>query len=344
MERPENTRIKREVVLIGNTAFEHHIQRCIPNQNLNVLTVWAMGDSIELCYQRTVPQKGVSMAAVHRFNEEAGWLEASGKEICKKESERTSLSRTRRVIRELALSNDWEYFVTITLSSQMWNRFSPEGLQRTFSERAKAWRKLTVNGEHPYQEYGYLMIPEYHATERTIHLHGLVQHFPKELLLEYKLPSATPLPWYIIHELQSGRQVFSCVEWNQCCGWNTLLPIRNLGKAGNYISKYIGKELEDSPAGAGKRYWCSRGLKRAQVCGRFWIPKGEENVDSCLAFLRMLATVTEQGTVLYTEHTLPGENAPVIVTAKAIVNQKDKSVSSVLSLLDTKYQRFEPAV
>lgn len=349
MEKPNNTRIKEESFLVEKESglVSKSVQRCIPNLDIGILSVREVGGSIDVTFHRSIPQQGVSMRSVHQFNEESGWLALSGKDdpdTRKAASERASISRTKRNVRELALCNPWQFFVTITLSPKIWNRYDPEGLQTLLNERAKAWRNRKVNGKQSYRGFGYLFVPEAHR-DGAIHIHGLIKDAPVELFIPYALPSPTPLPQYIVNKIQAGESIFHCTEWDKRYGWNTAEPVRDIGRAGNYIAKYISKSVseENSLVGNGKRYWNSRNLRRGQERSRFWVPKGENNVADCLKLLQSIATVSEKGRPLYQEYVSPTDeenHPPVVMTAKAIVNQCDASVSDILALLNGLYQRY----
>ena len=59
----------------------------------------------------------------------------------KKECERVSLSRSKRVIKELALSNPFTHFATITVSSQNADRFSLTECQTLLRKKFKSLKR-----------------------------------------------------------------------------------------------------------------------------------------------------------------------------------------------------------
>lgn len=85
----------------------------------------------------------------------------------KEEVERVSLSRTRRNIRELAFSNNFEYFATLTINSSSCDRFSLTECQERLRNRLKALKRKN-------KDFGYIFITEKHKNG-AYHFHGLIK-------------------------------------------------------------------------------------------------------------------------------------------------------------------------
>lgn len=83
------------------------------------------------------------------------------------EIERISLSRTRRNIRELALSNEFEYFATLTINSEYCDRFHLTECQELLRKKLKKLKRKN-------KEFAYLFITEEHKNG-AFHFHGLVK-------------------------------------------------------------------------------------------------------------------------------------------------------------------------
>lgn len=90
---------------------------------------------------------------------EKGWeTEKEYSLIPQTESEeltRISLSRTKRRIRELSLSNDFEYFATLTINSKNCDRYSLSACQEMLKKHIKAYKRK-------YGEFAYIFITEKH--------------------------------------------------------------------------------------------------------------------------------------------------------------------------------------
>lgn len=81
----------------------------------------------------------------------------------REEIDRVSLSRTRRNIRELALSNDFEYFATLTINSEYCDRFHLTECQELLRLKLKKLKR-----KNP--DFGYLFITEKHKN-KAFHFH-----------------------------------------------------------------------------------------------------------------------------------------------------------------------------
>lgn len=86
-----------------------------------------------------------------------------------------NLSRSRNKVFEYAYCNDWEYFVTMTLDKEKFDRYD-----------LKAWKKSLTQWIRDYRKkYGckiqYLLIPERHK-DGAWHIHGLLSGLPADRL------------------------------------------------------------------------------------------------------------------------------------------------------------------
>lgn len=82
------------------------------------------------------------------------------------EVKRCSLSRTRRNIRELALCNNFEYFCTFTVNSEMADRYSLDEVQSKI-------RKVLHKIKRKNKDFAYLIITERHK-DGAFHFHRFV--------------------------------------------------------------------------------------------------------------------------------------------------------------------------
>lgn len=87
--------------------------------------------------------------------------------VDKFESDRVSLSRTKRNIRELALCNNFEYFATITVNSVNADRFSLDACQELLRKKFKKLKRKN-------NKFAYLFITEKHQNG-AFHFHGLIK-------------------------------------------------------------------------------------------------------------------------------------------------------------------------
>lgn len=152
-----------------------------------------------------------------------------------------SLSRTRRVMREILMSNKWVYFVTLTFNQEEQDRLDDKAVMRQF----KRFRDLV---RKKYSNMYYMAVPERHK-KGGIHFHLLIGGVTAE---ELKLVDSG-------HKDKKGRVIYNCNVWKY--GFSTVTEVEDTEKASSYILKYIGKELGISEV-CKKRYWASRNCVR----------------------------------------------------------------------------------
>lgn len=148
------------------------------------------------------------------------------------EIERISISRTRRNIREIALSNGFEYFATLTINSQYCDRFHLTECQTLLRKKLYKLKRKNPN-------FAYLFITEKHKNG-AFHFHGLVKGITD---------------FYYNQNGYLSHSLFDEI------GFNSFSQIRDYNKTCNYILKYITKDCVKNEQGT--VYISSRGLKKA---------------------------------------------------------------------------------
>lgn len=146
---------------------------------------------------------------------------------------RCALSRSKRLIREISLSNDFTYFFTATVNSAFADRFSLTEVQNKIRKICKAIKRKNKG-------FKYIFITERHLNG-AFHFHGL----------------CTDLDLY-----DNEYNYLSSKDFDTL-GFNSFSPILSKQKVSNYITKYISKDCVRNEAGS--VYFCSRGLKHASV-------------------------------------------------------------------------------
>lgn len=119
------------------------IMRCVPKMETNVIMVYGMGNTTKVIYRPTCIAPGVDTHYVHNYNVASGWAlpDERTQDERQAESIRTSVSRSIRAVRELAACNPWQFFVTITLSPQLWKIATPQTVCKILS---KLWPSVGV--------------------------------------------------------------------------------------------------------------------------------------------------------------------------------------------------------
>ncbi|MBS6563605.1 MAG: hypothetical protein KH328_09685 [Staphylococcus sp.] len=152
------------------------------------------------------------------------------------EIDRISLSRTKRNIREICLSNDFEYFVTFTVNSKNADRFSLDECQSLIRKRLKSYQyKIS-------RDLKYILITERHKNG-AFHFHGMMKGLRRS-------------DFYINKNGFLSNKMFDKVGFNSFCKIDG-----NYVRCCNYIIKYITTDCVKNSRN--QIYFCSRGLKKA---------------------------------------------------------------------------------
>lgn len=151
------------------------------------------------------------------------------------EVKRCSLSRSKRNIRELALCNNFTHFATLTVNSELADRYSLDEVQNKLK---KILKKIKRN----YKSFIYLFITEKHK-DGAFHFHGLVGGLDEDVFLTNEF----------------GYLEFPIFSEN--LGYNSFSVIRDYTKTCNYITKYITKDCIKNSHN--QIYISSKGLLKA---------------------------------------------------------------------------------
>lgn len=173
---------------------------------------------------------------IYRLGKKRGTIDCyPGFLVSEEEKNRVSLSRTKRRIKEICLCNDFEYFVTMTVSSKIkeYNRFD---LEDCVDNCKKFMHKL----KRKSSEFRFIFIIEEHK-EGGYHFHGMMKN----------------LPAYDIYKNKNGYLSSHILDG---LGFNSFDKIYDYNKCCNYITKYITKKCLKTENN--QIYFCSRGLNK----------------------------------------------------------------------------------
>lgn len=151
-----------------------------------------------------------------------------------------ALHRTKTNIIDIAKSNDWEWFITITFDKQKVDRYNYDLI-------ASKMKKLLNNLKQrkaPYLKY--LLVPELHK-DGAIHFHGLLSQIGD--INAFKTNKKD----------KQGKDIYNFKDFN--LGFTTATKVKDTKAVSNYISKYISLELVIIRKNKHK-YWCSKNLER----------------------------------------------------------------------------------
>lgn len=199
---------------------------------------------------------------VYRYGNEFKviWLKYTGeardgfsdKEHSNEEKLANNICRAKSRITEIALCNDWEWFVTLTIDGEKQNREDLDQYVKDFG----VWVSHFNRKYHCHLKY--ILIPEQHKDGKSWHMHGLLHDVPDAALVRNE-HGYMDIPYY--------RERF---------GYVSLSPVKNKSRCARYITKYVTKDIGKSSArlaDLGKHlYYASRGLAGRVECGTYDIP------------------------------------------------------------------------
>lgn len=167
--------------------------------------------------------------------------------------------RAKMKVFEYAMCNDFDYFVTLTLDKEKYQRDD-------LSKYIKDLGQFIRNYRRDYQvDIQYLMIPEKHSDLVSWHIHGLFKGIPIQHLRKFTLEDT--LPYRLRELIASGRDIFDWAAYREKFGWITIERVISQERISKYITKYIKKSLDTSRGVTEKNkklYYSSRGLKQAE--------------------------------------------------------------------------------
>jgi hypothetical protein len=168
-----------------------------------------------------------------------------------------SLIRSRGMIRQIALCNKWDFFCTMTIDGEKHSRSDLKAFRRKLS---KWFNNYNTNRQTKVK---YCLVPELHKDGVNWHIHGLISGLPVSHLQAFTLQDN--IPRKMKQMLKQGRELFNWQEYAIVFGWVSLEQIIKPDAVAFYISKYITKRLGAMIELNDHVYYCSKGLKRAEI-------------------------------------------------------------------------------
>lgn len=156
-------------------------------------------------------------------------------------SQTVSNNRAKQKIYELARSNKWEYFLTLTFAKDRYN-------YDVLTEKLKNWINRTKKKYAPDMKY--IFVPELHK-DGALHFHGIVSDIGSLPLVDSG------------HKDKDGKTIYNIDCYKM--GFTTGTKVTDSGRVASYLTKYITKDLMSYSKGK-KKYWASRNLKKPNIC------------------------------------------------------------------------------
>lgn len=155
-----------------------------------------------------------------------------------------SLNRTKNEIYNLARSNNWELFITLTFNRAIID-------SSDYDEVTKRLQKFLQNLKMRYcKNLIYLIVPELHADGEHYHFHGILSNIDGLKLLESG------------HVTENNEIIYNLPQWT--FGFTTATFVKDTQRVSAYITKYITKEITIQLKNK-KRYYASRNIKRTEA-------------------------------------------------------------------------------
>lgn len=178
----------------------------------------------------------------------------------------SSISRTKRLILELALCNTWDYFCSFTLDESKWDRSDLHAWAKAFTQYLRDQRKKGY-------PISYLLMPERHG-DGSWHMHGLLRGLPRDQLISFR--ELDKLGYRSVNGRRLPRYLRDGDYWNwmPCMrkfGFLSVSPIRDPVATGFYCTKYMTKDLSRCVSKcSAKMYYNTKGLNRPEWYAQFY--------------------------------------------------------------------------
>lgn len=131
-----------------------------------------------------------------------------------------SVKRAKERIFDIAMCNDFDYFITWTLDAKQIDRYDPAQI----SKRLKQF----LNDRVKRNDARYVVIPEHHK-DGAIHMHGLLSG-------NFKMVDSG-------HKTDAGQAIYNMPQWK--LGYSTAIQLdEQKERVSRYITKYVTKEFK----------------------------------------------------------------------------------------------------
>ena len=158
-------------------------------------------------------------------------------------SKNVSLSASKNRIYNIARSNTWQWFITLTFDRN--NNDSSD--YEIVTRRLKTFLNHLQQRKCPDMKY--LIVPELHADKEHYHFHGLLSNVDK---LRFCFSGKFD---------KKENPIFNILDWTY--GFTTATQVKDTNRASSYITKYVTKDI-DLKLKNKKRYLCSRNIDRTE--------------------------------------------------------------------------------
>lgn len=166
-----------------------------------------------------------------------------------------SLRRTRQAVYDIAQSNDWEYFFTLTFNPEKVDSFDYDATVKKLSNWLNNMKKIAANMR-------YIVVPEQHKSGRW-HFHGLFMNCDNLGFVDSE------------KRTDKGQIIYNVGKYK--FGFSTAIELDSSKAICTYLTKYITKDVCANSKGK-KRYWASRNCNKP-IEYKFFMECGEKGFD-----------------------------------------------------------------
>lgn len=151
-----------------------------------------------------------------------------------KHSQRVSVNRSKNKIHDLARSEKWEYFVTLTFDGSKVDRYD----YNICLTKCRQW----LNNQHKRYapDLAYLFVPEKHK-DGAYHFHGLIATVGNIKFADSGRVAIGKMSCVRTDKNSSYPTIYNLNGWK--FGFSTATKIKDFYKAINYITKYVTKDI-----------------------------------------------------------------------------------------------------
>lgn len=150
-----------------------------------------------------------------------------------------SMRRTKQAIYDIAQSNDWEYFFTLTFNPEKVDSFDYDVVTKKLSDWLKRMRKQS-------EKMKYVVVPEQHESGRW-HFHGLFMNCSELGFVDSG------------KRTDKGQTIYNVGKYK--FGFSTAIELDFNKAICTYLTKYITKDVCENSKNR-KRYWASRNCNK----------------------------------------------------------------------------------
>lgn len=201
-------------------------------------------------YRRTITRKekdsdeAKSADINHNENFKKTYHDENRSAEAEEHSKKVSLTYTKNKIYNIARSNEWHWFITLTFDR---NRTDASDYDAVTKKLQKFLNNLQ---QRRCPDLKYLIVPEYHHDGEHFHFHGLLADCDG---LDFQFSG---------HYTADDQPIFNIANWKH--GFTTATMVTDTRRVSSYITKYITKDSQ-TYLKEKNRYYASRNVSRTEA-------------------------------------------------------------------------------